>query len=167
MMRARLIILMLITVFFALGLSGIAQAQQQSLCDLASVAPNQGPPGTMVLVSGSGSIQFDSLAVTVFWDDTLVATIPPDMAGNYSGSFNVPADAATGAHIVTVVVPPTQGPSEECPFPFTVTASVQQQAYPVAGTAALPRTGVMTLALPAAGLALGIMGSLAARRRRR
>ena len=161
-MRIRLILIMILSLSLGLGAAGEAQAQ--SLCDLASVTPDQGPAGTLVTVSGSGSIQFDSLAVTVLWDGTEVATLPPDAEGDYSGSFNVPSDATPGEHTVTVVVPPTQGPSVECPFTFTVTASVQQQAYAVAEITTLPSTGLI-LAVPVAGLALGVTGWFVIRRR--
>lgn len=155
-----------------LGLGTAGTAQAQSPCDLASVTPNQGPPGTPVIIyvqgvlAGAEEAGLDSQAVTVLWDGILVASIPPGGLGDYSGSFNVPGDAVAGAHTVTVNVVPPEGSPQACPFTFTVTATVQQQAYTEAAAGSKPITG-FPAAVPIAGLLAGAGGWLLLRKRPR
>ncbi len=150
-------------------MTGTALAQQ-TLCDqISTFSPTQGPTGTMVNVAGGGAYPYGSPSAKVWWDGyNLVATMPVDGSGNYSGSFPVPSDAMTGDHNVIVEVP-DEGPAQNCPFTFTVTATtaatgVQPDAYPTAGVTRLPSTGLMLL-LPAAGLLAAGAGIMIARRR--
>lgn len=158
-MKARFMLMctMILVVMFGFA----ASANAQSICGIAAVTPLSGAAGSTVNASGmSGG------AVTVMWDGTAIATIPNDgITGAFSGNFTVPADAAPGIHTIILSIP-SEG-TYECPFTFTVVASVQTEAYAPAAAlpAALPSTGLFMI-IPAAGLAAAGIGGVILRRRR-
>jgi len=142
-----------------------ATANAQSPCGIANVTPLSGAAGSTVNASGGDS----DGSVTVMWDGIDIATIPSDgITGAFSGNFTVPADAAPGIHTITLSIPSEA--TFECPFTFTVEASVQTEAYtPVIAAqgetpTVLPSTGLMLL-VPAAGLAAAGIGGVLLRRR--
>lgn len=164
-MRKNIIILLAPLVCLVLAFTGTAQAQ--SLCDTATVTPSQGPPGTPVAVHvdailvGADEAPAGAQTVTVLWDGNLILSIPEGPMGDYDGSFTVPSDAMAGQHAVTVNISAVQ---EQCPFTFTVTTTVQQQAYGETAITRMPSTGYMAL-LPALALAAGASGLLLIRKR--
>jgi len=138
-----------------------ASANAQSICDIAAVTPLSGTAGSTVSASGGLS----GGDVTVMWDGTAIATIPNDgSTGAFSDDFTVPTDAAPGIHTIILSIP-SEG-TYDCPFTFTVVASVQTDAYASAAAlpAALPSTGLFMI-IPVAGLAAAGIGGVMLRRR--
>lgn len=138
-----------------------ASANAQSICNIADVTPLSGAAGSTVNASGGLS----GGDVTVMWDGTAIATIPNDgSTGAFSGDFTVPTDAAPGIHTIILSIP-SEG-TYDCPFTFTVVASVQTDAYAPAAAlpAALPSTGLFMI-IPVAGLAAAGIGGVMLRRR--
>jgi len=159
-MKAKFMLMCMLMLVVILGFAGMANAQ--SPCGIANVTPLSGAAGSTVNASGGGS----GGNVAVIWDGIEIASIPNDgITGAFSGNFTVPADAAPGSHTVTLSIP-SEG-TYECPFTFTVVASVQTQAYAPAAAlpAALPSTGLFVI-VPAAGLAAAGIGGVLLRRRR-
>jgi len=66
-------------------------------CDFAPL-PSTGPPGTRVRLVGTCYPIHSGRSGFVFFDEILVAEVRGDTPGNYSASFQVPVDAAIGAH---------------------------------------------------------------------
>lgn len=132
----------------AMAQQATARAQQETACDhISTFSPMQGPPGTSVSVAGDWA--YPNTNVVILWDSSQISSIPADSGGNYSGSFMVPVDAAIGSHDVVVQVP-IEGPTENCPYTFTVTAAtadtgVQPDAYAQAARTSLPSTGFIML----------------------
>lgn len=163
-MKARFMLTctMILVVMFGFA----ASANAQSICDLAAVTPLSGAAGSTVNASGFLESGYRWSTVMVMWDGIDIATIPGDGTAAFSGSFMVPADAAPGIHTITLSIPSSG--TDECPFTFTVEASVQTDAYAPAAAlpAALPSTGLLMI-IPAAGLvaAAGIGGVMLRRRR--
>jgi cytoskeletal protein RodZ len=158
-MKVKIMTIFMLILIVMLG--SVATANAQSICDIAEVTPLSGTSGSTVTASGGLS----GGSVTVLWDGTDIATIPNDgSTGAFSGVFTVPAGAAPGTHTVTLSIP-SEG-TFECPFTFTVVASVQAEAYAPAAAlpAALPSTGLF-LIVPAAGLAAAGIGGVLLRRR--
>ncbi|MDO8736044.1 MAG: hypothetical protein Q7K29_03070 [Thermoleophilia bacterium] len=158
-MKAKLMLMCMLMLVVMLGFATSANAQ--SICDIAAVTPSSGAAGSTASASGGLS----GGDVTVLWDGIAIATIPNDgSTGAFSGTFTVPADAAPGIHTVTLSIP-SEG-TFECPFTFTVVASVQAEAYAPAAAlpATLPSTGLF-LIIPAAGLAAAGIGGVMLRRR--
>lgn len=138
-----------------------ASANAQSICDIAAATPLSGTAGSTVSASGGLS----GGDVTVMWDGTAIATIPNDgSTGAFSDDFTVPTDAAPGIHTIILSIP-SEG-TYDCPFTFTVVASVQTDAYAstAALPAALPSTGLFMI-IPVAGLAAAGIGGVMLRRR--
>jgi len=168
------VLAILIALFFSTGNTLAAVPTDE--CYLYTISTTQGPAGTIVSVAGDSSYIGESYSTEVLWDGTAsLATMPLDSSGRYSGTFAVPANAATGEHNVIMRVP-AQIPAppgygfQECPFTFTVIAAtgaggVQPDAYTSSGST-LPGTGFAAL-LPLAGLAAASAGALIARNRRR
>ncbi|MFA5809189.1 MAG: hypothetical protein WC935_02465 [Thermoleophilia bacterium] len=132
------------------------------------MTPLSGATGSTVSASGPAA---PGEPVMVMWDGIHIATIPTVLdIIEFSGSFTVPADAAPGIHTITLRIP-FDGTLEECPFTFTVEASVQTDAYTPVIVAqgetptVLPSTGLMLL-VPAAGLLAGGVGALILRKHR-
>ena len=153
--------LLMCTMILVIMFGFAASANAQSICGIAAVTPLSGAAGSTVNASGGGS----GGAVTVMWDGTAIATIPNDgMTGAFNGNFTVPADAAPGIHTIILSIP-SEG-TYECPFTFTVVASVQAEAYAPAAAlpVALPSTGLFMI-IPVAGLAAAGIGGIMLRRR--
>jgi hypothetical protein len=164
-MKAKFMLMCMVMLVVMLGFA--ASANAQSSCVGETVTPLSGAAGSTVSASGGPS----GGAVTVLWDGVAIATIPNDgMTGAFSGNFTVPADAAPGIHTVTLSIPSEA--TYECPFTFTVVASVQSEASvqsdayaPAAALpAALPSTGLFVI-VPAVGLAAAGIGGVLLRRR--
>ncbi|MHB8793426.1 MAG: LPXTG cell wall anchor domain-containing protein [Thermoleophilia bacterium] len=161
-MKAKFMLMCTMMLVIMFGFVASANAQQ-SICNIAAVTPLSGAAGSSVNASGGLS----GGDVTVLWDGTAIATIPNDgMTGAFSGNFTVPADAAPGIHTIILSIP-SEG-TYECPFTFTVVASVQTDAYTAATAAALPVTLPSTglfMIIPVAGLAAAGIGGVLLRRR--
>ncbi len=136
------------------------------------LSPVQGPAGSSFTVTGTLATWPSD--VDVWWDfegtPELLTTLTMDMAGNYSGTVNVPTDAAEGVY--TVALWHTDSEFSPLCLTFTVTAATaQQDAYP-SGTVAqgttpstLPSTGLFLL-VPVAGFAAAGLGAAILTRRR-
>lgn len=146
-------------------------ADQMYSCSGATIVltPASGPPGGSISVSGSGIATW-APTYELRWDSpsgTLVASGTADGLGNYSTSFNIPAGASLGDHLVYLVATAPNEGSIICPATLTVMAAeenlgVQPDAYTQARTS-LPSTGMFLL--PAAALLVAGAG-LALNRRR-
>jgi len=129
-------------------------------------APNQGPPGQPVVLSGSGFNANEPLTATFNSTPVVLATFNATAAGTFSVTVRIPADATPGRH--TIVVAGTSGRSASTPF--TVVAPSPTAAAPATtASAPLPRTGLTIrdpLALAALLLFLGNCALLFGNRRR-
>ncbi|MBI5870385.1 MAG: hypothetical protein HZB44_05415 [Actinobacteria bacterium] len=163
------VVALVVAIFFTLALAPMAYAQ--SACGTVSftLTPNQGPAGSSVSYSGSGARSSDLLGL--FFDTvsgtTLLGITTSDGSGNFNDVLTIPADAVVGSHNIIVEGTDSEDIDIACPETFTVTESVQQNAYaPASLPATLPSTGFMLL-LPAAGLVLGGLGAATFRKNRR
>jgi len=66
-------------------------------CDFTPV-PNAGPPGTLVVLRGICYPIHSGRQGAIFFDDTVMAHVQGETAGDYGGGFYVPADATIGTH---------------------------------------------------------------------
>ena len=174
-MKARLGILIVITMLFLLLLAGPAWAQSVSFCASLNLSTTSAPAGSTVNLSGIAEVPGDS--VTIAWDGPPIASAVSDQYGSFSFSFTVPSDAAVGAHKLTI----WEGPSKDIMCPdttFTVLTAVHTQppknvqttsttpAAPVdPGNGKLPATGFFLI--PAGALIAGGLGMTFIRKRRR
>jgi len=131
-----------------------------------AVTPSSGPAGTSALITGSFQVQPAENAlvdgglvqdtvqegpdVEASWYDTgaglggFEITIDENLIAHFSGNVTIPADAPPGPHEIALLI---AGLSDPNCVTFTVTQTVQQDAYPTVAT--LAGTGV-----DIAGLAL-------------
>jgi hypothetical protein len=103
----------LLVVAAVAAMVGLGQAPSGAAVERVTVTPGSGPPGTVVTVSGSQcspgltlDASQDYVRVTVtFVATSLIASFeaPATAAGNWSGTFTVPAEAATLPATITSV----------------------------------------------------------------
>jgi hypothetical protein len=116
--------------------------------------------GSSITVTGSG---FDAGPVTIFFDETQVATTTAGAEGTISATFTIPANASQGTHVIRAVPA-----GAKCDPTTTITVEAAAGARGPARGGALPFTGSDSLPLVWIALALLTVGTalvLAVRRR--
>ncbi len=169
-MKKKWLITALVALVAVLVLAAPATALEGNCGTISfTLAPNQGPGGTQVTASGSGVMP--DFPFGIYWESIsgdLLVSGTSTTGGDYSAVFNIPADAATGAHDVVFFGTQDNEQPAACTRVFTVTAAtagggVQPDAYTQSRTN-MPETGAFLL--PAGLLAAAGAGLLLARRRR-
>ncbi len=177
-MKLKVALVLMVSILFALGLTGIASAITQVQCDSLTFTHGTVQPGESDTVCGTIT---PNIAVSLTFDDDtqlgssisngtgefcITFTVPTTATANFHGLFFsfLPAEAScTRDYIVYVVEPSVPAPPAEVPVPVAAPAA----EVPVAATlpTTLPSTGFMLI--PAGGLLAGGLGTLLFRKRRR
>ena len=127
--------------------------------------PSQSVAGQQIVLSGAGFVADERLTAIFNSDPVLLATVNANVAGAFSVTARIPADATVGGH--TIVVTGASGRSASTPF--TVLSPQAARAQVATPASPLARTGMSVrdlLSLGAILLVLGNLGVLGSRRRR-
>lgn len=165
-MKLRVVLVLMISVLLALGLTRIAGAAGTEgfppyvwpgPCVAATFTNGTAQAGGTDTLCGQ--VPGGGINITVNFDGTEVGSAISDQYGYYCVTFTVPAYATAGSHILGLSIAQWQ---INCQLDYAIAAEV-----PVAATmpVALPSTGFMLL--PAGGLLAGGLGMLRFRKRRR
>ncbi|MDO8737151.1 MAG: hypothetical protein Q7K29_08760, partial [Thermoleophilia bacterium] len=96
-MKLKVMIVLALSMIFALGLTGVASAQTP--CDSLTFTHGTAPPGGSETVCGTGPANVN--VVLTFNDITEVGNSNSDENGQFCITFTIPTDAPAGTHLIT------------------------------------------------------------------